>query len=64
MNIDDQLHGISTIIYSVWSSGTCSASCFFYDKHETPSNKPSQSTGWVRIEEQWLVTNRHVLIRV
>ena len=63
MNIDDQLHGISTIIYTVWSTKeTSSASGFFYHKYETPVNKPSPSPRWVRVEEQWLVTNRHVLI--
>ena len=62
MNIDDQLHGISTIIDTVWSSGKCSASGFFYNKYEIPRDRPPQAPGWIRVEEQWLVTNRHVLI--
>lgn len=61
MNIDDQLHSITTIINSVWPSGGGSASGFFYHQYDTSNNKQS-SPGWIKIEEQWLVTNKHVLI--
>lgn len=61
MNIDDTIHGISTLIKADCQEIQSFGSGFFYQ--ELAEKDPSK-TGhyWREIMETWLVTNRHVLL--
>lgn len=65
-SVDDRLHFISTLILSTWPSHQSSASGFFYHKlpKRNPDEEKKSETGYVavRIEELWLVTNRHAIV--
>ena len=61
-SVDDQLHCISTLILSTWQESQSSASGFFYDVLGTPGPAGKDGGAWRKIEELWLVTNRHVLV--
>ena len=64
MTLDDQLHGLSTLILSSWPNVSSGASGFFFQQLEHPDPE-KQKTGegyWRAIEQLWLVTNRHVLV--
>ncbi len=60
MTINDTLHCISTIIQTTSSCGNKSQGTgFFYNRVEPKrGNRPQ----WRRIYDEWLVTNRHVII--
>ena len=64
MSVDDRLHGISTLILSTWQGSQGSASGFFYQILSRDPTGPPDKDGlaWLKIEELWLVTNRHVLV--
>ena len=60
---DDRLHCISTIILSTWTSSQASGSGFFFQElaSRDPQKEKAGEGEWRRIEQVWLVTNRHVL---
>ena len=61
MNIDDTVHGISTLIQAECQEIQSFGSGFFYQ--ELAEKDPSKTGyGWREIMETWLVTNRHVLL--
>ncbi len=61
MNIDDTIHGISTLIQAECQENQFSGSGFFYE--ELAAKDPSKTGyGWREVKETWLVTNRHVLL--
>lgn len=61
MNIDDTVHGISTLIQVDCQEIQSFGSGFFYQ--ELAEKDPSKTGyGWREIMETWLVTNRHVLL--
>lgn len=63
-SIDERLHGISTLISCTWADEGCSGSGFFFKKLENkgPKEENDSKAGYVRIDEFFLVTNRHVLV--
>lgn len=51
---------ISTLVKSETPAGTNTGTGFFYQ--QMGSKKPGDQPQWVKIENLWLITNRHVLI--
>lgn len=67
MTIDHKLVGVTTIVECTYSDGlTSKGSGFFYAEISKegikPANKESKGA-WHKIEEVWLITNRHVVLR-
>ncbi len=60
MNIDDAVHGLSTIIIATASSNVVQGTGFFYQ--EFGQKDLTKDAQWVPIEKVWLVTNRHVVL--
>ncbi len=60
MNIDDIIHGISTLIEVHAQGGSSQGTGLFYQ--ELSPKDPSKEGQWREITELWLVTNRHVLL--
>jgi len=60
MNIDDIIHGISTLIEVHAQGGSSKGTGLFYQ--ELSPKDPSKEGQWREITELWLVTNRHVLL--
>ena len=60
--IDQRLHGISTLIYCSWSDGSCSGTGFFYKVLGNTDPDKAEIPGYVRLDQLYLVTNRHVLV--
>jgi Trypsin-like peptidase domain len=58
MQIDDAIHGISTIIKVQTASGSSQGSGFYYQALD--EKDPEKKEQWVQIKDTWLVTNRHV----
>jgi hypothetical protein len=66
MTIDQKLVGVTTIVECTYSGGlTSKGSGFFYTEISkegtSPANKESGGA-WHKIEEVWLITNRHVVL--
>jgi len=63
MKIDDAIHGISTLIMASTPEGNSQGSGFFYQElgEKDPKKEGCQ---WRRVENVWLVTNRHVALPV
>ena len=59
MNLNDTFHFISTVLLTSAPEGNSQGSGFFYQRL-APTDK--EGPQWRKIEGQWLVTNRHVLI--
>ena len=59
MNLNDALHGISTIIRADTTSFSYQGSGFHFSRLAPPDEDAPQ---WRTIEDIWLVTNRHVVI--
>ncbi len=61
MKPDDAFHGITTLVISIASQCQSQGTAFYYQKLEKkdPTKKEGQ---WRKIEETWLVTNRHVVL--
>ncbi len=59
MNLNDALHGISTIIRTSTASFSYQGSGFHYSRLGPADGDGPQ---WRTIEDMWLVTNRHVVI--
>ncbi len=60
MNLNDILHGISTIILTTAPQNSSTSGTGFYFNRLAP--KEGEGPQWRTIEGIWLVTNRHVLI--
>lgn len=60
MQIDDAIHGISTLIQVQTAAGGSQGTGFFYQQL-SPSD-PNKDGQWRAIENAWLITNRHVLL--
>jgi len=61
MNIDDKLHGISTLLLVTFPGGQGQGTGFFYQKLSPKDSK--QEAQWRSIEKLWIVTNRHILLQ-
>ena len=59
MNLNDTIHGMSTIVQTDTPYSSSQGTGFFYGRLD-----PSDGDGpqWRRVNEVWLVTNRHVLL--
>lgn len=60
--IDQRLHGISTLVNCSWPDGSCSGSGFFYKVLGDTDPGKAEIPGYVRLDQLYLVTNRHVLV--
>ena len=60
MNVDDAIHGISTLIKTQLPNGSYQGTGFFFQ--ELGQTDPTKENQWVSIENVWLVTNRHVAL--
>lgn len=60
MQIDDAIHGISTLIQVQTAAGSSQGTGFFYQQL-SPAD-PTKDGQWRAIEDVWLITNRHVLL--
>lgn len=60
MNIDDRIHGISTILLTACQGIVSQASGFFYQ--ELSPKDPTKDAQWRDIKNVWIITNRHVLL--
>lgn len=60
MNVDDAIHGISTLIQVQTATGGSQGTGFFYQQLALAD--PAKSGQWRAIENAWLITNRHVLL--
>jgi hypothetical protein len=60
MQVDDAIHGISTLITVQTTYGSSQGSGFFYQA--LAAKDPSKQEQWLQIEDTWLVTNRHVVL--
>jgi len=61
MKLDDTINVISTIITASFQTNSWSGSGFFF--HEEHDDNPElKDPKWLRIDNVWLVTNRHVLL--
>lgn len=60
MQIDDAIHGISTLIQVQTTSGVSQGTGFFYQQL-SPAD-PNKGSQWRGIDSAWLITNRHVLL--
>ena len=61
-SIDQRLHGISTLVNCSWPDGSSSGSGFFYKVLENTDPDKAKKPGYVRLDQLYLVTNRHVLV--
>lgn len=60
MNIDDQIHGMTTLVNTSYAFGSNQGTGFFYQQlDEKESLKEKQ---WCKIEKTFLITNRHVVL--
>ncbi len=60
MNVDEKIHGISTLIVTACPECQSRGTGFFYQELE-PRN-PENTEGWRAIKNVWLITNRHVIL--
>lgn len=60
MHIDDQIHGMTTLVNSSYAFGNSQGTGFFYQ--QLGEKEPSKEKQWVKIENTFLVTNRHVVL--
>lgn len=60
MHIDDQIHGISTLIHSSYSFGSSQGTGFFYQ--QLAPKDPTKDAQWRAVTNTYLVTNRHVVL--
>jgi len=60
MQIDDAIHGISTLIQVQTTTGGSQGTGFFYQQL-SPAD-PNKDGQWREIDSAWLITNRHVLL--
>lgn len=60
MDVDDAIHGISTLVWAQLTEGPSQGSGFFFQELE--DKDPNKTFQWVRIKGVWLVTNRHVIL--
>jgi len=59
MKLDDTFHGISTLVKSMVGNIQVQGSAFFYLEYgERNKEKPQ----WIAIANNWLVTNRHIIL--
>lgn len=61
MQVDDVIHGISTLIRVQTVTGAESQGTGFFYQQLSPSD-PTKDGQWREIENAWLITNRHVLL--
>ena len=59
MDINDQLNNISTIIHAEATGANTQGTGFFYSRLDPPQREGPQ---YRRINDMWVVTNRHVLL--
>lgn len=60
VNIEDTIHGISTPIESQLIDRSSQGTGFFF--LELGSKDPTKESQWVKIENVWLISNRHVVL--
>jgi len=60
MNIDDAIHGISSMILSAGQGVAIQGTGFFYQ--QLGPIDPSKGAQWREVKSVWLVTNRHVML--
>ncbi|MCR6663790.1 serine protease [Pseudoxanthomonas sp. GW2] len=60
MHVDDAIHGISTLIQVQTATGGSQGTGFFYQ--QLSPRDPSKDGQWRKVEDAWLITNRHVLL--
>jgi len=60
MHVDDEIHGISTLIQVQTAVGSSQGTGFFYQRL-SPADQTKDGQ-WRAIDDAWLITNRHVLL--
>lgn len=60
MKPNDAFHGITTLVKSETPHGQSQGTAFYYQK--LGEKDPSKDAQWRKVEETWLITNRHVVL--